>query len=624
MGKFSKLATEIVENIGGADNVSDLYHCMTRLRFKLKDNSKANKKGVEQLDGVITVVQGNGQFQVVIGNDVNAVFTEIASQYPIRMSSGEKDHQTEKTGNIITRFFNTMSSIMTPIVPALAGAGMLKALLVILTTFELLSAESGTYKILAAASSSVFYFLPLLLAISTARTFEANMFISLVIMGALLEPNFTGLMEKPGDVTSFLGIPVILMSYSATLIPAMLSIWAFSHLERFLRKIIPQNLQIFAVALISLLIMVPITAMVIGPIGVFLANNIASGLGFLIEKNGLLTGALIGGGWTFLVMFGLHWGVVPAMINNISINGYDVIKPPTAAATFAQAGVALGVFLKAKDKKLKAYALSALMPAILAGVTEPIVYGLSVKLRRPLIAAVIGGVIGGAFIGAMHTTVIAYVFPALTTLPAFATSTFIYYIIGISIAFFVTAALTYILGFEEDVQVDEESNEEVTPVVKQADTLATQASSIMSPIKGKIISLTDVPDEVFSTEAMGRGVAMIPEDGKVFAPVSGTVTAFFKTGHAVGITSDEGAEILIHVGINTVELEGKHFRPAASQGQRVEKGDLLLEFDLDKIKKAGYEIVTPVIITNTTKYADIIATDSHHVTCNDKLLTLVI
>ncbi|WP_028592709.1 beta-glucoside-specific PTS transporter subunit IIABC [Paenibacillus massiliensis] len=627
MSKFTELSNRIVEHVGGEENVVELYHCMTRLRFKLKDFAKADKQQLEQLDGVITVVQGNGQYQVVIGNDVNAVYKEIIAQHDIKAAGEAKEEaKGEKSGNLITRFFNTMSGIMTPIVPALAGAGMLKAVLVILsTTLEVLSQDSSTYKILAAAGNSVFYFLPLLLAISTARHFGANMFVSLTIMGALLEPNFTGLMKSIGDVTSFIGIPVVLMSYTGTLIPAMLTIWVYSYLERYLKKIIPANIQMFAVPLLSLMIMVPLAAAAVGPVGVYLGNGIASGINYLSSSNGLIMGALIGGGWTLLVMFGLHWGIVPAMLNNLSLHGFDTIKPPSAAATFASSGAALGVFLKAKDKKLKAYALSALMPSILAGVTEPIVYGISVKLKRPLIAQIIGGVIGGAFIGAFHSTVLAYVFPAVTTLPAFATDTFVYFLIGITAAFVITAVLTYIFGFEEQAEVAPSDRSKAETLQQQASSIPVadaQETGVAAPVSGQVISLQEVSDPVFSSGAMGDGVAIIPEEGKIYAPVAGTVTSIAKSKHAIGITADDGFEILIHVGLNTVKLKGAPFVLKVTEQQQVREGELLMEFDLEAIRQAGLELTTPVIVTNLNTFHRVEATAKRQVLYREPLLKL--
>ncbi|WP_077616108.1 beta-glucoside-specific PTS transporter subunit IIABC [Caenibacillus caldisaponilyticus] len=614
MGKYGQLASEIMKGVGGENNVADLYHCMTRLRFTLKDNRLARKHEIEQLDGVISVIESNGQFQVVIGNHVGEVYNELVNQYHLARS--RKAAAAEKNeGNLIARGFNLMSSIFTPIVPALAGAGMLKAILVICTTFHWLDAKSSTYLILAAAGNSVFYFLPLLLAFSSAKTFGTNRFVSVAIMGALLEPNFTGLMKNVGDITHFAGIPVVLMSYSSTIIPAILAIWLYSYLERFLKRFTPKSIEMFFVPLVSFLIMVPATAILIGPVGVYAGKGIAAAIEFLSDKSGLITGAILGGGWTFLVMFGLQWGIVPAMLNNLSLKGFDTIRPMMASATFAQSGVALGVFLKAKDKKLKSYALSAILPSLFAGITEPVVYGLSVKYKRPMIAAVIGGAIGGAIAGAFKTTVMAYVFPAITTIPAFMTDTIVYYLISIAVSFILTALLTYILGF------DEETGDQAAPEKSEpAPASGVKKTALFSPMKGRIVPLQNVNDPAFSTEAMGKGVAIIPEEGKVYAPVSGTVSALFPTGHAVGIKSDDGLEVLIHVGLNTIQLEGRHFYKKVSQGDKVRQGDLLIEFDLDKVKEAGYDVTTPVVITNSDHYLDIVPTEKNGVTKAEKIL----
>jgi len=617
MADYKNLAKAVIDGVGGEGNIVSLYHCMTRLRFKLKDGSKFNKKELQNTDGVITVVESNGQYQVVIGNHVADVFDTITKMYNIVATSNEKD-TNEKKGNPIARVFNIMSNIFTPIVPLLAGSGMLKAVLVILTTYFGMSAEGSTYMILSAASNAVFYFFPLVLAFSAARAFGTNPFVSFAIMGALLEPKFTGLMQNVGDIVEFANLPIVLMGYSGTVIPAILAIWAFSYLERFLNRYVPNLIKMFAVPMLSLLIMVPLTAGVIGPIGVYLGNWIADGIAFMSGTSGMLTGAIIGAGWTFLVMFGVHWGIVPAMLNNLSTTGFDTIRPPVANATFAQAGVAFGVFLKAKDKKLKTTAISVMMPALLAGITEPIVYGLSVKYKRPMIAAVIGGTLGGGFAGAMKTTVMAYVFPALTTLPAFMTGTFVYYIISITIAFTVTAALTYILGF------DEEDTKDPLPKDQPKKAPSVTRSIVLSPLTGQIVPLSQVKDPVFSTEAMGKGIAILPEDGKVYSPVSGKVTTLFHTGHAIGLTSDLNTEILIHIGLDTVKLNGEFFNTHVQQGDDIEKGQLLIEFDVEKIVEAGYDVTTPVIITNSNNYTDVIETEQKSVKKQDVLLTAVV
>ncbi|MDQ0412310.1 beta-glucoside-specific PTS transporter subunit IIABC [Mesobacillus stamsii] len=620
MADYTNLAKAIVNGVGGEENIISLYHCMTRLRFKLKNGSKFDVKELERTEGVISAVKSNGQYQVIIGSHVSEVFETISQHYNIESGAAKKQEEkqeNEKNGNVIARFFNVMSSIITPIVPTLAGSGMLKALLVILTTYFGMSAEGSTYMILSAASNAVFYFFPIMLAFSAARTFGSNAFVSAAIMAALLEPKFTGLMKNVGDTVDFANIPIVLMNYSGQIIPAILTIWLFSYLESFLNRYIPKIIQMFAVPMLSLLIMVPLAAGLIGPMGVFAGNAIADGIGYLNGQSGMLTGAIIGAGWTFLVMFGVHWGVVPAMLNNLSTTGFDTIRPPVANATFAQAGVAFGVFLKAKDKKLKSYALSVMMPALLAGITEPIVYGLSVKYKRPMIAAVIGGTLGGGFAGAMKTTVMAYVFPALTTLPAFMTGTFVYYIISITIAFVVTVVLTYILGFNEEGEHDASSPE----VIKE---YAVQRSTVLSPMSGKIVPLQKVNDSAFSSEAMGKGIAIHPIEGKVYAPVSGKVTTLFYTKHAIGLTSDTQTEILIHIGLNTVKLNGEYFKAHVKQGDDVEQGQLLIEFDIQKIQEEGYDVTTPIIITNSNIYTDIIETEKKSVLSQEILLTAVV
>lgn len=502
---YEDLANQIITHVGGTNNILGLTHCVTRLRFRLKDDKIADKDAIKKLNGVLSVVIGNGQFQVVIGNAVEDVFNTILRLYPIKSEKNEKDEgKAEKTGNILTRALNTMAAIVNPIVIALAGAGMIKALLVILTTtLGILDQSGSTYKILAAASNSAFYFMPLLLAISSAKVFQCNPYLSIAIVAALIEPNFTGLMENAGDIVSFLGIPVVLMNYSGTLVPAIISIGIYSKLEKLLKRVIPKSIELFALSFIALIIMVPISVILIGPLGVYLADAVGGFVNFLAMKNGLLTGLIIGGGWTALVLFGIHWGVVPIMVNNISKYGYDHIRPMVAAATFASAGAAFGVFLRSKNKETKAFALSATLPALLGGITEPIVYGVSLKYKKPFIAQIIGGSLAGAFMGAMHTKAIVYVFPAITTLPAFFCKTFVYYIIGITAAFVITAALTYILGIQET-----ENKTENIPQSHISETKATEKfenTILYSYLNGKVVPLENVNDEVFSSKAMGDG-----------------------------------------------------------------------------------------------------------------------
>lgn len=591
---YNELADSIVTLVGGEQNVTSLYHCITRLRFKLKDVSIAQKNTdkIKKLSGVLSVVEANNQYQVVIGNEVENVFNTIMTRSNIKSALGSdnnentNDSNDEKSGNIFLRFFNTLSSIFNPIIMPLAGAGMIKALLVVLTTYNFMNAESSTYKILTATGNSVFYFLPLFLALSAARVFKANQFVALAIVAALLEPNFTALVTANGVTVDFMGLPAILMGYSGTVIPAIISIFVYSKFEKVLKRFIPKSLEIFLLPMIALLIMVPLTVMVIGPVGVYLGDGLGNLINIISERSGLLAGLVIGGGWTLLVMIGIHWGVVPIMVNNLATYGYDIIRPMVAAATFASAGAALGVFFRSKDKETKSLALSSLVPALLGGITEPIVYGLSVKYKKPLIAQIIAGAIAGAFMGAMKTKAIVYVFPALTTLPAFFGETFPIYCIGIALAFFLSAILTYILGLDEKIEEVKDDN------------------NIASPVDGEVIQIEAVGDPVFATKAMGEGFAVIPKSNQIFAPITGVVETVFPTQHAIGFKGDDGLEVLVHIGINTVELNGRHFDISCLPGAKVTKGMVIGEVDFEALKAEGYDPTTMVVVTNGNELSE--------------------
>lgn len=585
-----ELAKKLLKLVGGESNVVSLTHCATRLRFKLKDEKKANKSAIEKTEGVLSVVKGAGQFQIIIGNQVANVYDEI-----LKISNLGGDSPTEEVkdeGNIIFRFFNVISGIFTPLLPLLAGAGVLRGILVLLVKCNLMSDKTGTYHILFSAGDAVFYFLPILLAFTAAKRFKVNPFIAAVIGASLIDPNITGLVTKGnGSMTDFFGIPVVLMTYSSTVIPSILAVWFYSYLERFLKKYIPESLQLIFVPLISFVVVVPLTMIVFGPFGVYVGKGIAGAINWLLDKNGFITGAFIGGIWNLFVVFGLQWAVNPMMINNISTLGYDYIVPLTGAANFGQAGAAFGVFLRTKNKKTKSLAGSALASIFLAGITEPTIYGISIPLKRPFIASIIGGACGGAFMGMFHTKALAFVFGGLTTLPAFVSNTFVYYVLGLLICFVVSTIATVILGFEDPKEDDEDTHE---TVIKE-DTL-------VSPVKGKVVKLSDVNDEAFATESLGKGIAVLPESNEIVSPVDGVISATFPTGHAFGITADTGAEVLIHIGIDTVKLNGDGFETKVRQGDKVKQGQLISVIDVEKIKGKGFDPITMMVVTNSSQY----------------------
>lgn len=611
---YNSLANEILKSVGGQQNVSNLTHCATRLRFKLKDNKKADKEAIQKTKGVLSVVESGGQFQIVIGNDVPFVYKEINK---IGNLGADSDSSTEQKGSIGSRIFEVISGSFHPLLGALAGSGMLKAVLTVLTMLHVLSADSGTYHILSAAGNAVFYFLPILLGVTISIKLGANPYVGATIGAALLEPNFTGLIA--GKTTTFIGLPVVLMDYSSSVFPIFIAISIFAVLERFLKKVIYKDVQMFLVPMLSLIIMVPITAMVFGPIGVYAGNAIGAGVTFLSTKSGILTGAVMGAAWTFLTVLGLHWGLVPIILANLAKGG-DPLIAMAAAAPFAQMGLALGVFIKAKDKELKTLAGSTLLPGFLAGVTEPIIYGLLVRFKRTIPYVAISGAIGGAISGFLGVKEMVFAFPSALSTPAF--SPMISYVIAMLVSLVCSTLLTIILGFENKNEASESKGEEVKEAAIARESLVNKIS-VSSPVSGEVIPLAEVSDETFAKEIMGKGIAVMPSEGRVVSPVDGKVQMIFKTKHAIGLLSEEGAEILIHIGIDTVRLDGKYFKSYVKDGDSVKKGDLLVEFDKDAIIAEGYQVITPIIITNTINYLDVLAKDIKEVKAGEALLTIV-
>lgn len=589
--KYDQLAKKIIESVGGEQNVSSLVHCATRLRFVLKDKAKADKLKLEKLEGVIAVKESGGQFQVVVGNTVPEVYQAIGKQTKLMEESTETSKTNEK-GNIFGRAIDIISSIFTPLLGVMAGAGILKGLLAIATNAGWLIPTETTYIILNATADSLFYFLPILLAVTSARKFGANQFVAMTVAGALIYPTIIQL-KTDAVTTTFFGIPVTMMSYTSTVIPIILAVWVMSYVEKFFNRHVHESVKNFVTPLIALITIVPLTLIVFGPIGVTSGDLIAAFILKVLAFNPILAGAFIAGVWQVLVIFGIHWGVVPIFINNIATKGYDYIKPATAPAIFAQAGASFGVMLRSKNKKLKTLAGSTGITALF-GITEPAVYGVTLRLKRPFIAAVISAAVGGGIVGHFGSVAVASGPPGLLTLPVFigdSMTAFYGLLIGVGVSFFLSMVLTYILGFEDD------------PIEKEAEknVRASTDMTIPSPVSGQIVSLEKVSDSVFASGAMGQGFAVIPTEGKVIAPVSGQVTAIFASKHAIGIRSENGMEILIHVGIDTVRLDGTHFELHVAQDQKIEPGDVLITFDIESIQAEGYDIITPVIFTNLSE-----------------------
>ncbi|AIW41513.1 MULTISPECIES: beta-glucoside-specific PTS transporter subunit IIABC [Paenibacillus] len=614
-----KLAKEIVHLVGGEKNVISLVHCATRLRFVLKDEAKADKGKLEKTDGIITVKQSGGQFQVVVGNKVPEVYNAIGKVSNILNETGKEDHSA-KGNKGFGAVIDVISSIFAPLLGVMAGSGILKGLLLIASNLGWLLPKDTTYMILYAAADSLFYFLPLLLAVTTARKFGGNIFVALTIAGGLLYPTIVTL-KTEGTPTDFFGIPIVMMSYSSTVIPIILAVIVMSKLEKWCNRVIHESVKNFITPLILLVIMLPLTLMVFGPVGVYVGNAIATALVAAFSFSPLLAGAILGACWQLLVIFGVHWGLIPVFINNIAVNGRDGIKPAASASVFAQTGAAFGVMLKTKNKKLKTLAGSATLTALF-GITEPAVYGVTLPLKRPFIAGIIGGAAGGAIIGQAGTQAFASGAPGLLTLPIFygpGGQGFPGLILGITVSFLVSAILTYILGFEDPVEEEETTNNSAK---ESTSTVVVSNEEVLSPIEGTVVALSEVPDPAFASEAMGKGIAIQPTTGRVVAPFDGTITVAFKKKHALAIVSPHGAEVLIHVGVDTVKLDGKYFTSHIKEGDEVKAGDLLLEFDVEQIRAEGYPTITPVIITNSSQYVEILPIAQGEVTEQSPLLKL--
>ncbi|MCI5943090.1 MAG: beta-glucoside-specific PTS transporter subunit IIABC [Eubacterium sp.] len=594
---YDDLSKKIAVCVGGAENVNSVFHCATRLRFKVKDSKKVDKKRLEQLEGVISVIESGGQIQVVIGTHVGEVYSAILNNTDIKgQAEGQADTSGGEKKNLVNTFMETISGIFAPILAAMCGAGMLKGILILCTTLGWLSADMGTYRILYAAADGVFYFLPVFLAVTAARKFGASEFISVAIAAALLYPDMTGAFSN-GDVLTFCKIPVVLVNYTSSVIPIIISVYVFSKLEKFLKKVLPDMVKNFMVPLLSLVIMVPATYLVIGPIADNAGKLLASGYTGLVSLSPVVAGFVLGLFWPVVVMFGLHWGFAPIVMNNIAQYGRDTLFTITGPNNMAQAGATLGVFLKTKNKELKSLSGSAAISAVLAGITEPAIYGITLKYKKPFYIGMVFSGIAGAIVAACGAGAPTLLSTSILTLPGYIGKGFAGFCIACAIAYFGSAIVTFLFGFSDDMILDNTPEEAEAPESKDEELVA--------PVNGTMIPLSDVKDDAFSSELLGKGFAMIPADGKVCAPCDGVISAVYETGHAVGITTANGAEILIHIGMDTVSLNGKGFLTKVEVGQAVKTGELLVDVDLDVIKEAGLDTVIPVVVANSDAYEQI-------------------
>ncbi|WEO76881.1 beta-glucoside-specific PTS transporter subunit IIABC [Cryobacterium sp. SO2] len=610
--KYDKDAAAIIAAVGGEENIASLYHCVTRLRFGLKDNAKADQAALTAITPVMGVNEAGSQYQVIIGNDVPDVYRAIVAELP-RLATGDSvdGAAAARTGGkqkLHTRFLDFISGTFAPILPAIAGAGLLKGILALSNSFGWVDPASQTFLIFSAIADAVFFFLPIVVAVSAARKLGANPYVAASLGGTLVYPALGALLGA-GEAVHLLGITVTAATYSYSVIPVLLGVYLLSWVERGFTKIIPSFLKLTFVPMLSLVVVVPITLTLLGPLGTFVGSGIAGGINWALDNGGVPAGFVIGALLPLIIMTGMHYTLVPFILQNLATLGYDKFLPLTYIQTFATAGAVFGVFLRAKNKQIKALSLSTTFTSLM-GVTEPALYGLALPLRRPLIATMAGAGVGGAI--SLGFGVKAYVLAGnggLPGLPGLVGETFVWAIVGIVIAFIVAAVVSTILGIDESILAGTaEKSAAATPAAMRADAVTAPRHSasdigeiVSAPMTGELVSLDDVPDTTFSKRLVGDGTAIRPTSGTVTSPVDGVVATLFPTKHAVAVRGDSGVEVLIHVGLDTVNLKGAGFAAHVAVGDRVSVGDLLLEVDLAAVG-ATHDTLSVIVITNSAKY----------------------
>ncbi len=637
MGKYGELAKEVVKQVGGKENVISLTHCITRLRFKLKDESKANDEVLKNMSGVVTVMKSGGQYQVVIGNHVPEVYADVMPLLGLEEGSANREDDAPK-GSLFNQAIDVISGIFQPILGIMAACGMVKGLNALFVALGLYTDAGGGYLILNAIGDGLFHFMPLFLGYTAAKKFNLKPMIGLVIGAIMCYPTvqnstlsagtealytlFSGTMFESAVYTEFFGIPLIAMDYTGTVIPVIFVVYFASKCEKFFSKFIPDLVKFFFVPMLTLFVAIPVGFLVIGPVATFGSAIIAEVVISVRNFSPMLAGAIVGLTWQILVIFGLHWGFIPVYINNIMTNGYDNVMMPFFACTFATSAVVLAIFFKTKNKQLKEMAFPNFISGIF-GVTEPAIYGILLPLKKPFIISCIAGGIGGGFYGAFNFRKFMmggmgiFEFPAMIE-PDGSLGNLMVAVAGVGITMVIAFVATMLLYKEPEEQAEAE-----TKTLEKTDNNIVKKIKIASPLKGKVIKLADMKDEAFASGVLGKGAAIVPEEGKVYAPADGEITALFPTLHAMGIKTDEGAELLIHIGLDTVQLNGEGFEAHIKDGDRIQKGQLLISFDKALLESKGYCLETPVLVTNSEEYLEVAEMAEGSIMPGDDLLKVL-
>lgn len=632
---YESTAKKILQRIGGRDNVISLVHCMTRLRFTLKDESLVDDEAVKKTKGVMGIMKKAGQYQIIIGNDVGMVFAELNKLGNFSSETPAKAAKPKEKQNPFSMLMDTISGIMAPVIPAIIGAAMIKVLLTLLPMIGILSSEGNTYNLLSVMGDGAFFFMPVLIAISASKKFGTNTYYAASIALIMLHPNFISLMDtahEAGETVKFLGvIPVSYASYSYSVIPIILAVWSLRYVEKLADRITPVVTKNFLKPMVVVLIEAPIALIVLGPLGAICGNVLSDVVYAIHDKLGFIAIGIVAGVYPFVVMAGMHHAFTPIKLGMIATTGYEnFICIGELCSNMAQGAASLAVSIRSKNKDFKQIAGSSAFSALFAGITEPALYGVTLRLKRPMLGACIGAAAGGLFGGFFQMKCFGIATPAIVTIVQYVEegrpSSLLIAALTILLTVVVTFAATLIIGFE-DIK-DEEEDEGDTSLPSSVNTASPaplpkgEEIIVSSPAEGKCIPLSHVKDATFAQGILGKGAAVVPSKGIIQSPFDGTVDVMFETGHAVGLTSESGVELLIHVGMDTVNLEGKYFTPRKATGDKVKKGEIILEFDAPEIQEAGYDITTPVIVSNSDKYADVRAIESDSVKMGDTLLRI--
>ena len=604
--KNEDLAKQILE-IVGKSNITYVTHCATRLRFNVKDEESVNLKALDRLEGVLKAQFKGGQLQIIIGAKVKGVFDAVSEMVDLDQGDIEvKGVKIKK--NPVSRVVETISGIFGPVIPVLIGCGMIKSLLAIMTTTHLIATDSGAYQVFNLISDLIFYFFPFFLAVSAAKKFKTSEFMAVALAGAYMYPtimNGAANAAKTGVTSlSFFGLPVLLVNYKTTIIPIIISVWIMSYVYRYVDKLIPDMFKILFVPMIVLFIMVPLELIAIGPFGTYIGTTVAKVVSYLYTANGVIGSFLFGTFRPVLIIFGMHYAITPINSQLIAEYGYSVISPANLTGNLAQAGACLAVFFLLKNKTNKSGALTSGVTALF-GITEPAIFGFNLKYKKPFICAMVAGGVGAAYINFWGGGATALILPGLLALPTYIASSYIHIIIGVAISIALAFIGVLIFGIgEEDVPEKVQKSSGAEGEIKKVND-SPRTITVNSPMNGIVKDLSEVDDPMFSEKVLGNGVAIESKDGKVYAPFDGIVMSLFPTRHAIGLLSIDGVEMLIHIGLDTVKLDGKHFTAHVKQDQKVKQGDLLIEFDQEEIKAAGYDTIVLVIITNTAEFKSV-------------------